>query len=89
MRFDDVEGGIWEPRDAIVSPRHLLNTFVDDSRKNGVKILENCEVEKVLVKTTRGGHYFKVKGVHTSMGIIECDVFVNCAGIVIAWIVFY
>ena len=74
------KGGIWEPRDGIVSPSHLLNTFAEESRKHGVKLIENCEVKKVLVNTTRGGHYFK--GVQTSLGSIECDVLVNCAGIV-------
>jgi glycine/D-amino acid oxidase-like deaminating enzyme len=82
MRIDDVEGGIWEPRDGTISAMNLLNTFADESRKQGIKIIENCEVQKVLVKTTRGGHYFKVKGVETSLGVIECDIFVNCAGIV-------
>jgi glycine/D-amino acid oxidase-like deaminating enzyme len=80
------KGGIWEPRDGIVSPSHLLNTFVEESRKHGVKLIENCEVTKVLVNTTRGGHYFKVKGVQTTKGLIECDVLVNCAGIVIKFL---
>lgn len=60
----------------------LLNTFASESKKHGIKIVENCEVTKILVKTTRGGQYFKVRGVETTLGNIECDIFVNCTGIV-------
>ncbi len=59
-----------------------MNTFASEARKHGVMILENCEIQKVLVKNTHGGQYHKVKGVETSLGEIECDIFVNCAGIV-------
>lgn len=34
------------------------------------------------MKKTKGGQYYKVKGVETSLGEIDCDIFVNCAGIV-------
>ena len=82
LRVDDVEGALWIPSEGLISPSNLLNTFADESRKNGIKIIEDCEVKSVLAKTTRGGHYFKVSGVETSLGLIECDIFVNCAGIV-------
>jgi glycine/D-amino acid oxidase-like deaminating enzyme len=59
-----------------------LNTFAEEARKNGILIVENCEVKKILVKETRGGQYSKVRGVVTSLGTIECEIFVNCAGIV-------
>jgi glycine/D-amino acid oxidase-like deaminating enzyme len=74
---------MWVPNDGIISPMHVMCTFAEEARKNGIKIVENCEVQKVLVKTTHGGQYYKVRGVETSLGLIECDVFVNCAGIVI------
>ncbi len=82
IRIDDIEGGMYVPNDGIISPMHVLHTFADEARKNGIQIVENCEVQKVLVKTTHGGQYYKVRGVETSLGLIECDVFVNCAGIV-------
>ena len=82
LRIDDVEGGLWVPQDATLSPKRLLNTFANEAKRHGIKIIEHCEVQKVLVKTTHGGQYFKVRGVETSMGLIECDLFVNCAGIV-------
>jgi hypothetical protein len=59
-----------------------LSTFADEARKHGIKKIEDCEVKSVLAKTTRGGHYYKVSGVETSLCLIECDIFVNCAGIV-------
>lgn len=68
--------------DSTVSPIDLLNTFVNEARQQGIQIFEHCEVTKVLVKTTRGGQYCKVRGVETSLGTIECDIFVNCGGIV-------
>ena len=76
------KGGIWNPLDATVSPIDLLDTFVSEAKKNGIKMYENCEVTKILVDETHGGQYNKVSGVETNMGTIECDIFVNCAGIV-------
>lgn len=70
------------PQDGTVSPLDLLHTLASESRKNGINIIENCEVTKVLVRETRGGQYYKVRGVETTRGTIECDIFVNCAGIV-------
>ena len=70
------------PQDGTISPLDLLHTLASESRKNGINIIEHCEVTKVLVKETRGGQYYKVRGVETTRGTIECDIFVNCAGIV-------
>lgn len=53
-----------------------------EAKKHGILIVENCEVTKVLAKATRGGQYYKVKGIETNQGTIECEIFVNCAGIV-------
>lgn len=76
------QGGVWVPQDGTISPLDLLHTLASESRKNGINIIENCEVTKVLVRETRGGQYYKVRGVETTRGTIECDIFVNCAGIV-------
>ena len=70
------------PNDGIVSPNDLVKTFASEAKKQGIQIIENCEVKRVLVKATRGGQYFKVRGVETSLGNIECEIFVNCSGIV-------
>lgn len=59
-----------------------LNYFANQAKKHGIKIIEHCEVKKVLVKEIKNGHYHKVRGVKTNLGEIECDIFVNCAGIV-------
>jgi pyruvate dehydrogenase phosphatase regulatory subunit len=55
--------------------------FVDECKKNDINIIENCAVTKVITKSTRGGHYTKVSAVETTQGIIDCDYFVNCAGV--------
>lgn len=86
VQFNDLgkpKGGLWVPNDGIISPVDLLNLFASEAKKQGIQIIENCEVTKILVKSTRGGQYFKVKGVETTLGSIECEIFVNCAGIVI------
>jgi glycine/D-amino acid oxidase-like deaminating enzyme len=78
----DLEGGIWVPHDGTISVADLLQTFVDECKKNDVPIIENCDVTKVITKPARGGHYSKVYAAETTDGVIECDYFVNCAGIV-------
>ncbi len=46
----NLKGGVWLKDDATVSPSDLLQTFATESKKNGIQIIENCEVTKVLVK---------------------------------------
>ncbi len=82
IEIKDLEGGIWVPHDGTISVAELLQTFVGECRKNQVPIIENCEVTKVITKASRGGHYSKVYAIETTQGVIECDYFVNCAGIV-------
>lgn len=82
VKVDDLEGGIWIPKDGFLQPNELLNVFVDECKKNDIKIIEYCEVTRVNTKSTRGGHYYKIDSVETTNGIIKCDYFVNCAGIV-------
>jgi pyruvate dehydrogenase phosphatase regulatory subunit len=77
------KGGVWNPLDSTVSPVELCRAFASEARKQGIKIFEDCEVSRVLVKETRGGQYCKVRGVETNLGTVECDIFVNCGGIVI------
>lgn len=81
LKIDDLEGGLWVDDDGTVSTKDLLNTFVNECRKNDIKIVEDCEVTKIITKQSRGGLYHKVRGVETTHGTIECDFFVNCAGI--------
>ena len=82
LKVDDLEGGLWVPEDGVVSPKALLKTLVDECRKNNIVMVENCEVNRVLTTRAKSGIYHKVRAVETSQGLIECDYFVNCAGIV-------
>jgi hypothetical protein len=41
---------VWLKDDATVSPIDLLHTLTSESKKNGIQIVEHCEVTKVLVK---------------------------------------
>jgi pyruvate dehydrogenase phosphatase regulatory subunit len=81
IKTSDVEGSVFVPGDSTVSPMILLQTFASEAKKHGIHIYEHTEVTKVLVKSTRAGYYNKVSGVVTNRGTIECDIFVNCAGI--------
>jgi pyruvate dehydrogenase phosphatase regulatory subunit len=82
LQTNDLEGGIWVPHDGTISVMALLQTFVDECKLNQIPIIENCEVTKVITRASRGGHYSKVYAIETTQGVIECDYFVNCAGIV-------
>ncbi|XP_014666984.1 PREDICTED: pyruvate dehydrogenase phosphatase regulatory subunit, mitochondrial-like isoform X2 [Priapulus caudatus] len=74
IRDDDIEGALWTPSDGVVSPSDLVATFARLARKNGGEIIEGCRVENVLTKNLR------VDKVQTNHGTIECEYFVNCAG---------
>lgn len=47
-----------------------------------MKIIENCTVEEVLTEKERAGQYDRVTSALTSQGLIKCDVFINCTGMV-------
>ncbi len=48
----------------------------------GVKIIEDCQVKKIVTEKQRAGQYDRVASAETSKGNIKCDVFINCAGMV-------
>lgn len=50
---------------------------------SGAKYIEGCAVEKVSTKNGR------INSVVTNLGQISCEIFVNCAGMVSQFIVFY
>lgn len=52
----------------------ICETLILEAKKMGVNIIENCTVSEVM--SSNG----KVSSVNTSLGTINCDYFVNCAG---------
>jgi len=63
------------PTAAITSPYEVAVALAENARQNGVRILLNTEVKKIVLKEGR------VRGVHTHNGLLETDVLINAAGI--------
>lgn len=74
IKIDDLEGGIWVPSDGIVNPLSVCQTLAKISQDGGVRYFEGCKVLEIL---TNG---VKVTGVKTSLGVINCEYLVLCAG---------
>ncbi len=74
LRIDDLQGALWFPADGKANPADLAMSFAKGARNLGVKIYEGVRIESISI---RNGF---VKGVSTSDGDIECQVFANCAG---------
>lgn len=73
---DDFGIAAYEPESGYADPSGTAAALMDAARKNGARILQDCQVTGIL---TAGG---KVTGVETSQGSISGGVVVNAAG---AW----
>ncbi|XP_066152391.1 pyruvate dehydrogenase phosphatase regulatory subunit, mitochondrial isoform X1 [Euwallacea fornicatus] len=74
LNIDDLYGGLWIPGDGVADPYETCMALVGEAKKMGVQVVENCSLTKV---TQTGG---KISSVDTSLGPINCEYFVNCAG---------
>ncbi len=74
MDAADLVGGCFTPSDGQANPSDITNALARGARKAGVRIIEDCAVDAVLVE---GG---RVSGVGTAAGTIACERVVNCAG---------
>lgn len=74
MESSDLKGGIFIPQDGVVDKEKLRQVLLSEAIKKGVKLVENCTVEKVLAVDHR------VHAVETNLGTVECVYFVNAAG---------
>lgn len=73
---DDFGVAAYEPESGYADPSGTTAAFMDVARKNGARILQDCQVTGI---NTAGG---KVTSVETSQGLISGSVVVNTAG---AW----
>ena len=73
-KSQDVIGGLHIPEDGQADPQILTHTISLAAKNAGVKIFENCKLEKIL---KRGG---EIRGVKTNKGLINCEYIVLCAG---------
>lgn len=70
----DIKGGLFIPKDGVVDKEKLRQVLLSEALSRGVRLVENCQVEKV------NQSQYKVTGVQTNLGTIECEYFVNAAG---------
>lgn len=71
-----MEGAVWVPEDAIADPRAICHALAKLAKQGGARYKENCRV--LGVHTENGA----VKTVETDSGNINCEYFINCAGMV-------
>ena len=70
-----VVGGWLNPRSGRLNPADLVAAYAKGARARGVKIIENCAVEEVLIDNGRVG------GARTGNGDVEADAVVVCSGL--------
>uniref|UniRef100_A0A6B0VGT1 Putative dimethylglycine dehydrogenase n=2 Tax=Ixodes ricinus TaxID=34613 RepID=A0A6B0VGT1_IXORI len=70
---DCLEGALWVPGDGVADPSLVCQVLSSQAAEMGVHVVEGCSVEK----THRRGHSHLI---HTSLGSIACEYFVNSAG---------
>jgi 4-methylaminobutanoate oxidase (formaldehyde-forming) len=74
MDVSDVVGAAFLPTDGQTNPSDVTLALAKGARQGGVRIVEDCPVEAILVNKGR------VTGVRTAHGEIACEIVVNCAG---------
>jgi 4-methylaminobutanoate oxidase (formaldehyde-forming) len=73
-RTDDVLAGFYVPEDGRVNPVDVTASLASGARARGVKILEDVAVTGIVQD------HGAVTGVDTTLGVIETEYVVNCAG---------
>jgi glycine/D-amino acid oxidase-like deaminating enzyme len=63
----------------VADPTIVCRTFATLAQKAGVKYVKNCQFKNLVTENGR------VAAVDTSLGTVQCEFFVNCAGMV-SWI---
>jgi len=83
---EDLQGGVWVPEDAVVHPKFLSEVLAYLAYQGGVRFVGNCNVLQVLSDSSdmlgpTSNINYRVSGVETEYGVIDCEYFVNCGGI--------
>jgi pyruvate dehydrogenase phosphatase regulatory subunit len=77
IRTEDLQGGLWIPGDGVANPFEICLALSVLAHKAGARIVSNCCVEEVVVDKATSA----VAGIKTSLGYIECESFINAAGV--------
>ncbi|MCS7113616.1 MAG: NAD(P)/FAD-dependent oxidoreductase [Nitrososphaerota archaeon] len=72
---DEAVAAVWAPTAGIISPIDAVIALVENAVSNGIKLLTETEVKRVIVSDGR------VRGVETNIGFIGADIVVNAGGI--------
>uniref|UniRef100_A0A674P1W0 Sarcosine dehydrogenase, mitochondrial n=2 Tax=Takifugu rubripes TaxID=31033 RepID=A0A674P1W0_TAKRU len=80
MNVDDLYGTLYVPKDGTMDPAGTCTTLSRAASARGAKVIENCPVTGVQVRTDDLG-VKRVKAVETPHGTIETPCVVNCAGV--------
>ncbi|CAN8002088.1 unnamed protein product, partial [Ixodes hexagonus] len=70
---DCLQGALWVPGDGVADPSLVCRVLSAQAARMGVRVIEGCSVEK----THKLGNAHLV---HTSLGTVACEYFVNSAG---------
>lgn len=73
---DDLHGGVYVKDDCYADSGKICDALVDIAKKNGVQYREQCQVKYIMTDNKNS-----VVGVETDCGIVNCEYFVNAAGI--------
>lgn len=74
--IDDLLGGVYVPDDSYADATKVCDALIDVVKKQGVQYREQCQVNYILTD----GNTDTVVGVDTDAGIVNCEYFVNAAG---------
>ena len=73
-RNQDIRGGLYIPNDGQADPEILTKNIARAAQKEGVKIIENCSLRKILTRKNQ------IRGISTNLGIIDTEYAVICSG---------
>ncbi|MEO7938759.1 MAG: FAD-dependent oxidoreductase, partial [Burkholderiaceae bacterium] len=71
---DDLVGGVFLPKDGRTNPIDTTQALAKGAKSRGVKIVENCLVDEIVIQHGRA------TGVRTAHGEISAEIVINCAG---------
>lgn len=74
IKTDDIEGAVYVPEDAVIDPKSICDVLALLARQGGATYIENTTVQQVFTNNSC------VYGVETDKGVINCEYFINCAG---------
>ena len=74
INTEDIVGGVYIPKDGQADPIGVTNVLAKAAKQNGAKIIEKCQVKKILIKNN------KIEGVLTNKGKIQCQYVVLASG---------